>query len=126
RRDGGGILAFVHGTLLGALGVLGLETVLDQIHAHALRGIRLPIAIATLPALVVAADWLVGLVIRRRGIRLVIEAAAVLVACLMLGRPPSTAPLASRGGTGGAPPPRPPAHPPRRPRPPPPRRPPPS
>src|SRR5262249_49375179 len=82
RRDGAGLLAFAHGTLLGALGVLGLETVLDQIHAHALRGVRLPIAIATLPALVVAADWLVGLVIRRRSIRLVIEAAAVLVACL--------------------------------------------
>jgi arylsulfatase A-like enzyme len=104
RRDGAGVLAFLHATLLGALGVLGLETVLDQVHAHALRGLRLPIAIATVPALVVAADWIIGLVIRRRGLRLVIEAAAVLVACVMLGRPLSTAPLESRVVTAVPPP----------------------
>jgi arylsulfatase A-like enzyme len=104
RRDGAGVLAFVHATLLGAVAVLGLETLLDQLHAHAMRGLRLPVAIAALPAVAVAADWLIGLVIRRRGIRLGIELAAAVVACVVFGRPLSTAPLESRVVTAVPPP----------------------
>ena len=104
RRDGAGILAFVHATLLGTVAVLGLEVVLDQAHAHALRGLRLPIAIATLPALAVVADWLIGLVIRRRGLRFGLELAAAAIACAVLGRPLSTAPLESRVVTAVPPP----------------------
>jgi arylsulfatase A-like enzyme len=104
RRDGAGVLAFVHATLLGAAAVLGLETLLDQLHAHALRGLRLPVAIAAVPAVSVAADWLIGLAIRRRGIRLGLELAAAAVACAVLGRPLSTAPLESRVVTAVPPP----------------------
>jgi arylsulfatase A-like enzyme len=104
RRDGAGVLAFVHATLLGTVAILGLEVVLDQAHAHALRGLRLPIAIATLPALAVALDWLIGLLIRRRGVRFGLELAAAMIACVILGKPLSTAPLESRVVTAVPPP----------------------
>jgi Sulfatase len=104
RRDGAGVLAFVHATLLGAVAVLGLEVVLDQAHAHALRGLRLPIAIATLPALAVIADWLIGWLIRRRGLRFGLELTAMVIACAILGKPLSTAPLESRVVTAVPPP----------------------
>ena len=59
-------------------------------HAKALRGFRLPVAVALLPLAVVAVDWLLGFVIRRRGVRLTLEVAAAAVALAVLGSPLST------------------------------------
>src|SRR5262249_16197212 len=96
RRDGAGIFAFVHATLLGPVAALVLGCVLDQATAPALGCLRLPIGIAPLPALAVIADWLIGLVIRRRGLRFGLELTAAVIACAILGKPLSTAPLESR------------------------------
>ena len=76
RRDGHGVLAFLHAVVLGSAAVLGLDFALDAMHAKALRGFRLPVAVALLPLAVVAVDWLLGFLIRRRGVRLTLEVAA--------------------------------------------------
>src|SRR5262249_50198853 len=75
RRSGGGVLAFVHTALLRAAAVLVADFALDAMHASALRGLRLPILIAALPLLAVLADWVIGLVIRRRALRFGLEVA---------------------------------------------------
>jgi arylsulfatase A-like enzyme len=104
RRDGYGVLAFLHAVVLGSAAVLALDFVLDATHAKALRGLRLPLAVALLPLLVVAADWLLGFLVRRRGIRLALELVAAGVALVVLGSPLSTTPLEHRVVTAVPPP----------------------
>ncbi len=104
RRDGGGVLAFVHATVLGAAAVLGADLALDSMRASALRGLRMPIVIAALPLAAVALDWVLGLAVRRRGLRLGLEVAAAGVALAILGSPLSTAPLENRVVTAVPPP----------------------
>jgi arylsulfatase A-like enzyme len=96
RRDGSGVLAFLHAVLLGSAAVLAFDVVLDAVHGKGLRGMRLPVAIALLPLLAVSADWLLGFVVRRRGVRLGLEALAAGVAAMVFGGPLSTAPLENR------------------------------
>jgi arylsulfatase A-like enzyme len=104
QRPGGGVLAFVHTVLLGSAAILAAEFALDSEHASALRGLRLPVLIAALPLLAVLADWLIGFVIRRRGLRLGLEIVAAVVALAILGKPLSTAPLENRVVTAVPPP----------------------
>ena len=87
RSGGGGVLAFVHTALVGAAAVLAVDFTLDAVHASALRGLRLPVLIALLPLLALLADWLIGLVVRRRGVRLGLEVAAAAIALTALGKP---------------------------------------
>jgi len=104
ERSGGSVLAFVHTALLGAAAVLAVDFTLDAVHASALRGLRLPVLIALLPLLALLADSLIGLVVRRRGVRLGLEAAAAVIALAVLGKPLSTAPLENRVVTAVPPP----------------------
>jgi arylsulfatase A-like enzyme len=104
RRDGAGLLAFVHAVLLGAVAVLGLDFALDSMHASALRGMRLPVAIALVPLAVVMVDWVLALALRRRGVRLGVELAAAGIALAVLGAPLATAPIDNRVVTGVPPP----------------------
>ena len=60
--------------------------------------------IALLPLLALLADWLIGLVVRRRGVRLGLELAAAAIALAVLGKPLSTAPLENRVVTAVPPP----------------------
>jgi len=77
---------------------------IDAMHAKALRGFRMPVAVALLPLAVVAVDWLLGFLIPRRGVRLTLEVAAAAVALAVLGSPLSTAPLEHRVVTAVPPP----------------------
>src|SRR5262245_4040521 len=103
-RSGGGVLAFVHTALLGAAAVLVADFALDAAHASALRGLRLPILIAALPLLAVLADWLIGLVVRRRALRFGLEVVAAAIVLAVVGKPLSTAPLENRVVTAMPPP----------------------
>jgi arylsulfatase A-like enzyme len=98
------LLGFVHAVVLGSVAVLAIDAILDAMHAGGLRGMRLPVLIAALPLLAVAADRLIGIVVRRRGLRLGLEVAATGVALAVLGGPLSTAPLDNRVVTAIPPP----------------------
>lgn len=104
RRDGSGVLAFVHTALLGAAAMLGLDFALDSMRAGALRGMRLPVVMTALPLLAVAVDRMLALVLRRRGLRLGLELAAAGVALAVMGSPLSTAPVDNRVVTAIPPP----------------------
>ncbi len=103
-RDRNGVLAFVHMALLSAAAVLGLDFALESMRAGALRGMRLPLALALLPLVAVALDRLLALVLRRRGLRFGLELAAAGVVLAVLGSPLSTAPIDNRVVTGVPPP----------------------
>ena len=100
-----GVLAFLHATLLGAAGGArprdaSLDSAARPRAARPAPADRDRGGAARSRSL---ADWMLGLVIRRRGLRARHRsAAAVLVACVVLGKPLSTAPLESRVVTGGA------------------------
>lgn len=89
----GGVLTFVHVVLLGAGSLLVAEVLLDESRASALRGMRLPLAIAVIPLIGIVADRLIGFVVRGRGRRLALEVCAALLALGVMGKPLSTAPL---------------------------------
>ncbi len=102
--EGSGLLGFIHAVLLGSGAVLAIDVVLDGLHASGLRGLRLPVVIAALPLLAVVVDRVLGVVVRRRGLRLGLQTAAAGLALVALGGPLSTAPLDSRVVTAVPPP----------------------
>jgi arylsulfatase A-like enzyme len=104
RRDGSGVLAFLHTALLGAAAILGLDFALDSMHAGALRGMRLPIVMAALPLVALVLDRALALILRRRGLRFGLELAAAGVALAVLGSPLATAPIDNRVVTAVPPP----------------------
>jgi arylsulfatase A-like enzyme len=91
--DARGVLGFAHVTLLAAGVLLAADLALDESHGTALRGMRLPLLMAALPLLAVAADRVVAFALRGRALRLVVEATVAAVAVLALGSPLHTAPL---------------------------------
>ncbi len=104
RRDGAGMLAFVHAALLTAAAVLGVDFALDSMRVGILRGMELPVVIAAAPLVAVAADRVLGSVLRRRGLRLGIELAAAGVVLAVVGAPLSSAPVDNRVVTAVPPP----------------------
>src|SRR5260370_1414214 len=110
-RLGGALRGCGLGLLAGGLWFL-VEAVGDRaagggvaaVRGGGRRGIRLPALIALLPLLARLADSLIGLVVRRRGVRLGLEAAAAVIALAVLGKPLSTAPLENRVVTAVPPP----------------------
>lgn len=92
-RERAGRLAFVHVGVLATVATALGEALLDETHATALRGVRLPLALAALPLAGVAADRLLALGLRRRDVRLGVELAAAALAAVVWGRPLTTAPV---------------------------------
>lgn len=97
-------LAFIHVLLLGSVALLVEELMLAESHASALRGVRLPLVIAAVPLAAWIADWAVGLVLRRRGLRFGLELAGAVVALFALARPLSVAPVSETVVTAVPPP----------------------
>jgi arylsulfatase A-like enzyme len=92
-----GILAFVHLTLVATVAtVLGKASITESqsyfSHTEP-NALTLTLLLVGLPLLGVGLDWLLGLVIRRHGLRLGLELAAAGLAALVWGKPQSTAPL---------------------------------
>jgi arylsulfatase A-like enzyme len=84
--------------------LLASEIVLAEARASALRGVRLPLVIAAIPLAAWIADWVVGLVLRRRGLRVGLELTAAVVALVVLARPLSVTPVSERVVTAVPPP----------------------
>jgi arylsulfatase A-like enzyme len=93
RSDSGGRLEFVQLVALGALGVLLGDIMLDERHASALRGLRLPFLVVAFAFEPIAFDEVLAFAVRRVGPRVAMEIAAGLVALVVTARPLSTAPL---------------------------------
>jgi len=97
-------LAFFHVLLLGCIALLVSEVVLSEGRASALRGVRLPLVIAAVPLAAWVVDWIVGLVLRRRGLRFGLELTAAVVALVALARPLGVAPVSETIVTAVPPP----------------------
>jgi arylsulfatase A-like enzyme len=88
----GGPLAFVQLTLLGAAAVvLGGFWVTEA--GGGRLGVGLPLALATLPVLAVAADRVLAFVAGRRGVRFGLELAAAALVAFVWGHPLVTTPI---------------------------------
>ncbi|MCW5891719.1 MAG: sulfatase [bacterium] len=88
----GGLLGFVHVSLLATAALVILEIGSQEVRA-ALRGMRLPLVVAAVPVLAVLVDRLLAFGLRSRAARLGVELTAGLVAAFVLGRPLTTTPL---------------------------------
>jgi arylsulfatase A-like enzyme len=86
-------VGLVYLVALGALGVLGGDTWLDEHHAAALRGMRLPIAMAALALVPIALDALVGRLVRSTGLRAGVALVAGLGALVATAKPLATGAL---------------------------------
>ena len=95
-------LVLVHLALVGtaavALGALALEV------GHGLGETTMPVVLAVLPLLGVAADRTLGILVVRRGIRLGLEVAAGVLAAVVVAHPLTSAPLADPITTAVPPP----------------------
>src|SRR5262249_42933731 len=93
RGDDTTALGVVQLVALGAVGVLLGDTILDEDHAAALRGVQLPLVVAALAWTPLALDRLAGLVVRRTGVRAGVELAAGLAVLVATAHPLATTPL---------------------------------
>ena len=85
-------LVLVHLALVGTAAVALGELVLEV--GHGLGETSLPVVLAVLPLLGVAADRSLGLLVGRRGVRLGLEVATGVLAAAVLAHPLASAPLA--------------------------------
>ena len=91
--EAAGVLTFVHLLLLTTIAVAVGGFTLDEAMGGRKFGAGLPLVLAVVPLAAVAADRLVGLLLRRRAARLAVELAAFALAAVVWGRPLATAPI---------------------------------
>jgi arylsulfatase A-like enzyme len=107
-RTGRGVLGFVHVSLLATvatvLGKAGVSEVQSTYFAHQEpSGASLPLLVAGLPLAALVGDRIVAFLVRRPGLRLALELAAVALAAVVWGDHFSTAPFARPGYAAPAP-----------------------
>jgi arylsulfatase A-like enzyme len=87
RRGDAGLAAFIHLVLLGTVGLLAGELWLDARHAGVMRGALLPLTCLGLLVAAPLLDRLMAFVVRGRGARMLLQAAAGGIAIATLGTP---------------------------------------